>query len=210
MCRSRTVSLGRDQHSHHLSEEEQIRWLRRLGTAPCEGGGGRECQAHMDGRCAVTGSCCAPGRDLPKTRRLAQKREVVHGFVDPCAWTSTALVVSLPRFAWAAWCTAPQEWTVRDAALIAALSKLVDRHSSWGACCTWLRTQHPPWNTQADRSAGPGDATAAQPRCQGPSTQARRIALTVPQCPNRLVSGLCVRCLGLGAGAFAPFTYLMT
>ena len=92
----------------------------------------------MDGRCAVTGSCCAPGRDLPKTRRLAQKREVVHGFVDPCAWTSTALVVSLPWFAWAAWCTAPQEWTVRGCGVDAPELRRVKEVAAENAKRTWM------------------------------------------------------------------------
>ena len=37
---------------------------------------------------------------------------------------------------------------MRDAALIAALSQLVDAHPGWGfwTCCTWLRKRHTHWN----------------------------------------------------------------
>lgn len=54
-------------------------------------------------------------------------------------------VVGLSR---AGWYRPPVDWRVRDAALIAALTGLVDAHPGRGfwKCCKTLRRQHPAWN----------------------------------------------------------------
>ena len=117
----------------------------------------------------------------PKTRRPAQTRAVVHGLthahVRPLS--RSCHCVGLSR---AAWDTPPKVWMVRNAALLAALSLLVERHPSWGfwTCCTLLRKQHPHSNHKridwADNAMPSHRNRAARKRLP----KRERIALSVP------------------------------
>ena len=80
---------------------------------------------------------------------------------------------------------------MRDAALITALSQLVDRHPSWGLwqCCTWLRNYQTNWNYQRIDRVYKAMTLHLKRPAKRPLPKRERIALSVPKRPpqSRLV-----------------------